>query len=444
MSAATNPDPVERPSSPAVTPPPTHPGRRGPWKPLILLALAGLGGWAGYQLWWNKPVAEAKETGPVMEIRTTRVTTGPMEKVARITGQTASQEYYNVTAPIMRGPEAREMILLFMIKSGSKVKKGDLLIQIDGQSSMDHIEDVKDTLESAEADIKKRQAEQSIDLEAMQQSVRVAKSDWDKSKLDVQGSETRTEIDKELLRLAQEEALARYKQVESDVAQKLTAQKSELRILQITRERHVRHLRRHDDDVNKYAIRSQMTGLAVVQTVFRGGDMQPIQQGDQVTPGQLLIKVVDVDQMMVEANVNQSESSEFRIGQEARIRLDAFSGLQLPGKIFSIGAMAIGGWRQTFFVRNVPVKIRIQGADPRLIPDLSAGVDVIMDRVASAKQLPLAAVFQDGDKRVVFVKRGPRFEKREITLGLQSATHAAVTAGLENGDEVALERPKGA
>jgi len=36
------------------------------------------------------------------------------------------------------------------------------------------------------------------------------------------------------------------------------------------------------------------------------------------------------------------------------------------------------------------------------------------------------------------VKKAGKFERREITLGLQNATHAAALSGLEAGDEVAL------
>lgn len=442
MSAATNPTPG-RLSPPAPDPEmPARPGRRGPWKLIALLALIGMGGLAAYQFWSKKPAAS--QPGPLAVIPTIRVTTGAMERVARIGGQTASQAYSSIKAPIMRGPESgREMILLFLVKSGSKVKKGDLLVQIDAQASMDHIEDVKDTVESAEADIKKRRAEQFIDMETLVQSLRVAEAEWKKAKLDYAGSEMRTSIDRELLKIAEDEAEARYKELHADVAQKEASQKAEIRILEITRERHIRHLRRHDDDVNRYAIRSPMDGLAVVQTTFRGGDLQAIQQGDQVTPGQILIRVVDIDRMLVEATVNQAESGSFRVGQETRIRLDAFPGLQFSGKIFSIGAMAVGGWRQGFYIRTVPVSIRIQGADPRLIPDLSASVDVLMDRADRQRQVPLTALFREGGQWVAFVRRGAGFEKRAVTVGLQNGTHAAVTEGLQDDDEVALERPQG-
>jgi cobalt-zinc-cadmium efflux system membrane fusion protein len=96
---------------------------------------------------------------------------------------------------------------------------------------------------------------------------------------------------------------------------------------------------------------------------------------------------------------------------------------------------------QNYWVRSVPVKIAIDGGDDRLIPDLSASADVILKEDKSATLVPLGAVHRLYGKDVVFVKNGSNFQRREVQLGLRNNTHAAVQAGLKEGDEVALDRP---
>ncbi len=441
MPESTTPQPAPE-AGPLRVPDPAAPASKPsrPWKPLLLIAVVLSGSWLGFRYWSQR--APAEPATPVAIVRTTKVTVGLLERRIRLTGQTSSLAYSNITAPIMRGFESgREMILLFLVKSGARLKKGDLLAQIDTVSMLDHVEDIKDTIESAQADIRKRFAEQSIDVENLVQSLRVAKSEMEKSRLDVKASELRTSIDQELMQLAAEEAEARFNQLLADVQSKKEGHKAEVRILEITLERHERHLGRHATDIDRYTISSPMDGLAVVQSTFRGGEMTSIQQGDQVMPGQMLIKVVDVEKMQVEAAINQAESGLLKVGQTARIQLDAFGGLQLPGRIFSINAMAVGGYRQNFYIRNVPVRIRIEGADPRLIPDLSASVDVLVDRLENARQLPLAALHRDGSRPVVYLKRGQTFEMRPVTLGLQNSTHVAILSGLEGGEDVALDPP---
>ncbi len=446
MSAITNPRLNPVPAAPPVPPPatvePEHgpPSRRWVWG---LLALIIIGGVVGYGL-WRKQQAAQSQTAAVVGIKTARASVGPVVQTVRLAGTTSSRDFVNVTAPIVRGPEGgREMILLFLAPSGSKVKKGELLAQIDAKSIEDHVQDIGDDIEQAQADINKRKAEQSIDWENLNQTLRMSKAEWDKAKLEAKATEVRTSIDQELLKLAAEEAEARYKQATADLKFKKEGFAAELRILEITKERHIRHRGRHANDIKRFKIFSPMDGLAVVQSTWRGSEYQTIQQGDQVSPGQLFMKVVNPLKMQVDANVNQAESSMFRIGQKATIEFDAFPGMTLPAHVYSIGALAAGGWRQQYYIRSIPVKLNIDGTDPRLIPDLSASGDVEIGQSKDGVRIPLAAAFKDNDKDVAFVKTAKGFEKRPVTLGLASNTMVAVTAGISADEEVALERPQG-
>jgi multidrug efflux pump subunit AcrA (membrane-fusion protein) len=148
------------------------------------------------------------------------------------------------------------------------------------------------------------------------------------------------------------------------------------------------------------------------------------------------MKIVDPHSMQVEGNINQAESSELRIGQSVSVGLDAFPGTELKGKVYSIGALAVGGWRQQYFVRNVPVRIAIEQFDARVIPDLSAFGDVQMERIGNVVQVPLGAIHEDGGKSFLFVRAGDGFDRRAVTLGPRNNTSVAITSGVNTGDEV--------
>jgi HlyD family secretion protein len=278
-----------------------------------------------------------------------------------------------------------------------------------------------------------------VELENLEQTLRVAKSAVEKAKLDAQAAEVRTDIERELLKLSYDESEARYKQSMLDVPQKKIVQGAEIKILGFTKERHVRHRNRHENDIRAYTVNSPMEGLVVLSSQWRGGEMTQIQQGDQLNPGQPLMKVVNPKSMQVEASINQTESTDLRIGQEATIGIDAFPGLELKGKIYSMGALAAGGWRQSYFIRTVPLKLDIVSVDQRVIPDLSAYADVVVERQAEATLVPVGALVDEGGKKFVYVKKGETFEKRSVTLGPANNTHAVVTAGVSAGEEVRLD-----
>lgn len=437
MSAAHSPVPVQDPKL-APVPAPVHaPEKRSPKWPIWLILAVAIGG-AG--IWYaTRSTQKPATTGVPVALRTATITTGNLERAIRVSGQTSALNFANVTAPMMRGPDAnREMILMKIATPGSWVKKGTMIAQIDAQSIVDHVEDLGDTIQSAQADVRKRQAEQSIELENLLQSLRLAKSEADKARLEYNGSETQTDIQRQLLKLALDEADAGYGQLQADVSQKKASHAAEIRVLELTLLRHTRHRDRHVRDLKAFTVYASMDGLVVMQQIFRGSEMAQVQVGDRVSPGQPFMKIVNTSKMQVEGSVNQAESSEFRIGQPTRIKLDAFPDLHFNGTVHSIGALASGGWRNGYFVRSVPIRIDIEGNDPRLIPDLSASADVISGSASGQTIAPLSALTTDNGKDVVYVKSGDTFEPREVALGLRSDTHVAVASGIRPGDVVRL------
>lgn len=374
-------------------------------------------------------------------VKMAKAVIGPLQVITRVSGQTSARNFVNIIAPRLNGPEMRTLILIKSAKPGSMVRKGDLIAQIDGQALQDHIDDIEDTIRAADADVKKRRAEQAVEFETLQQTLRVAKAELDKARLEYGAAEVRTAIDRELLKLDLDEAEAKYQQAQQDIGSKKSSQMAEIRVLELTSERHKRHHDRHAADLQKLTMRAPLNGLAVMQSVFRGAEFGQVQEGDQLYPGMPFMKIVDPASMQLEANMNQAESSSFRINQPATLRIDAFPGLTLPAHTYSIGALAASNGRNGYFIRTLPIRLKIDGADPRLIPDLSASGDVVLEQAERTLQVPLAAVQSEGGKRFVYVRTADGYEKRTIETGLQSATMAAVTAGLREGEEVTLGTP---
>jgi biotin carboxyl carrier protein len=407
---------------------------------LLVLVVALV--WLGFRAFQStQPSSQPATTAAV---RTARIATGPLNQQVRVSGQTVATNSASITVPIMRGPDTgRDMVLVFLAKAGSYVKKGDVVGQIDARVLQDHIDDVNSTVIQSETDIKKRQAEHAVDWENLQQTLRVAKADFEKAKLDDSAIETRSAIDQELSKLSVAEAEAKYKQLQQDLANKKAVHAAETRILEITRLRHIRHRNHHAGDLQKFTFRAPMDGLVVISSFFRGGEMAQIQQGDQVRPGMTFMQIVDISSMQVQGDVNQTESADVRVGQPAVIRLDAFPGVRLRGTVRSIGALGVRGWWENYHLRRIPVRIDIEESDPRVIPDLSASADIQVFRKDDAVLAPLEALRFSGSRARVAVRKGGSFEVRDVTLGPRNATHAVILSGLAAGEEVALEPSRG-
>ena len=112
-----------------------------------------------------------------------------------------------------------------------------------------------------------------------------------------------------------------------------------------------------------------------------------LQLGQMMVSGLPMVSIVDDENSWVEANFKETDLARMKVGQKANITFDAYPGLELNGKVDSIGAgtgsefsvlpaqNANGNWVKV--TQRVPVRIKILDKSPRqLIAGISAEVTV--------------------------------------------------------------------
>jgi hypothetical protein len=174
-----------------------------------------------------------------------------------------------------------------------------------------------------------------------------------------------------------------------------------------------------------------------VKTTWKnGGNMVEFMEGDEVRAGQPVVEVVNPAVMRVRARVNQADMNDLRVGQTVSVGLDAYPDLTFSGAIDQISPI---GQQSTLSpkVRNFIVLVVVKSAHPNLMPDLTASLDVELDRTRGVVVVPRDAVLMEGEHAYVRVQRGGRFDRQEVTLGALSAHEAVVTAGIQEGVTVA-------
>lgn len=329
------------------------------------------------------------------------------------------------------------LVLLQVAAAGAHVKKGDVVAEFDRQYQMLRIDDYKDTVVQAEANVKRLKADLAVTRQAHDQQILVAKSDLDKAALDLKTIEVISDIDAERLKLAHEEAKARHVQLLKEVSLLEASQKADLRAAEIEWQQAKIELQRAQLNVDRMVLKAPMDGIVVMQSIRRGGEMGQAQQGDQIWPGQVFMQIVDPSSMVVNANVNQVDTESLRIGMKATVELDAFPGVSLPAHVYSIAAVASPG-RRANWMKELKVRLKLDAQDPRVIPDLSASADVVLGAVRNATLAPRQAVFQDPGSSLsyVFIHSPGGWERREVKLGLSDRIHVAVESGLKAGDVI--------
>lgn len=436
MSSLTNPSPAgpgERFAGASVSRKST---RR--WILGFALVAGAVGGWALYQA-AVRPAAAARNP-QIASIPTATISAGAIERTIMASGQTAARNFASIKVPQQRGRGSGVLTLIKLIEGGVHVKKGEVVAQLDPESLLQQIDDFEDTLDQSQASLRTLKARQAVDWENLQQTVRAAKAARDRAAHDFSAAEVKTEVEREILKLALEEAEATYKQQLEALPLKQISFQADLRMSEISYQQQLNRRERLRNDLKNYTFTAPMDGLVVIQTFNRSGssDMVQYQVGDQVQPGMEILRIVDTSSMQLQGFVNQTEASEIRVGQPAKVTLDAFPGLVFEGRVYSLGAIAVQSWRENYYVRTVPVTVAIQGSDPRLIPDMTGAAAIQVARRDNVLMVPLQAVRKEGGKDVVRVLAPAGFETRQVALGVRNATHAEVLSGLQPGDRVAL------
>ena len=336
-----------------------------------------------------------------------------------------------------------ELVLVNVASPGARVKKGDVVAEFDRQYMLLRLDDYKDSVAQLEANLKKLKADLAVAKEAHNQQVRSAKADLDKAELDLKTIAVRSAIESEEFKLNLEEARAGYKQILEEVKLFDESQRAQIRSAELEFQQSMIELKRAETNVERMVVKAPFDGVVVMQTLFRGGQFGQVQKGDQVWPGMNFMSIVDPDSMVVNAAVNQADSELLRLGMKASVTLDAYPEVKLPAKVIGIGAITKpAGWRGNYF-KEIPVRLKLEQIEPRVLPDLSASASVSLKTEEQTAIAPLSAVFHDGNgsPSFVFLRSPAGWLKREVELGLANHVAVAVRSGVRKGDVIAAQRP---
>ena len=196
-------------------------------------------------------------------------------------------------------------------------------------------------------------------------------------------------------------------------------------------------MKQAEANADKMLIKSPLPGVAVIKTTFKqGNNMLEFMEGDEVRPGQAVVEVVNPAVMRVRARVNQADMNELKQGQAVHVGLDAYPELSFPGTVDQISPI---GQQSSLSpkVRTFIVLVLVNGAHPNLMPDLTASLDVQLERIPGALVVPRDAVVFDAEQPYVRVQRGGRLERQDVSVGAMNTHEAVITSGLQEGVTVA-------
>jgi HlyD family secretion protein len=334
------------------------------------------------------------------------------------------------------------LVLTKLAAAGSRVKAGDAIAQFDTVNQQQRLDDYRDSLIQLAANIKNRMASMGSQKESHLQQVRAGKASWDTAVLNQQTNPVVSAINAQLFDVAVEQSKAQYEQLlyEDDLLDQ--QQRAQVQAIELNRDQSQLELQRSESNVKKMTMTAPIAGIVVMASIVRNNEFGTVREGDQVRAGQPFMFIVDPTSMVLSASVNQVDAERLRLGMKAKVMLDAYNDIEVPGTLEGIGAMAQTSTFRASYVGEIPVRVALDKMDPRIIPDLTASAEVYLQSEQNAVVLPRAAVFEENGSKYVFL-RDPEgaWIRKPVQTGVVSFTDVAIHSGVQKGDVVALQRP---
>lgn len=172
------------------------------------------------------------------------------------------------------------------------------------------------------------------------------------------------------------------------------------------------------------SITAPLSGIVVERNISLGGTAEP---------NQSLFRIADLSNVIVEGEVFETDVSKVKLGQDARVRLDAH-----PDKVFT-GKVTFVASELDPMKRTLHFWVSVDNEDRLLKPELFANVALIVEHSKEVLTVPVEAIIDDGAEKFVFVKNGNQFVRQDIATGVSDDRYIEITDGLYPGDQVVTD-----
>ncbi|MBR5623042.1 MAG: efflux RND transporter periplasmic adaptor subunit [Opitutales bacterium] len=290
--------------------------------------------------------------------------------------------------------EINGRIIRILVENGQTVKRGDLLLEIDPQT-------YQTTVDSNERTTRQRR----LDVEKAERDMKRIKQLFERDFA------------------TEQEYLDSVTDYES--------RKLQLEIAQAA-------LDNAKIELAKTAIKAPHDGMVSDLDVYVGN---VISGAGSFSNGTTLMKVNDMSNLRVEADLNEIEANKIVLGAETQLTFDSLPKTSFKGTVNYLSSFGVQD-SATSTLYKFPVRVNFTTGGVLVRPGTSANLSILVAGVTDAVSVPASAIFIEDGVRYVFVKKGEgQFERRKVEIGIGNLNFIQVVQGLQLGDEIATVRP---
>jgi HlyD family secretion protein len=398
----------------------------------------------------------------VVTVQTSKVQRIDLASVVSASGEIKPKTYVNI------GANAFGKITKLFVKEGDRVRKGQMLAQLESIQSGADVNATQASLDAAQSDFVAAEAAWRTavaDLNRAKSDAEHTQLDWDRSQA-LWREKLIPQSENDSVKAVWQTAQAGLVQAEARVAQ-AKAQKE-------SADRHITqnqaNLTRVADVLEKSRYAAPFDGVITSLPVREG---ETVVIGIQNSPGSTLMSIADMSIITAEVEMDETDIVDVKLGQPAEVAIDAIPNKTFQAVVTEIGDNAIvrstgvATSQQTTAsdeAKEFKVVVTLKDPPENLRPGLSATAKVTTATQANALAVPIQAVTvrrpadlqpltdqgsvqaaaptrgsakeAKTDIQGVFVIRNQRADFVTVRTGITGSNDIEVLSGLSEGDEI--------
>jgi RND family efflux transporter MFP subunit len=393
---------------------------------LTIVGLAAVLGWA------TRGVAPSLPTAVVER--------GTFVDAVQIRGEIKAGRSITIIAPA----DAGDLRITKLVRTGTLVKKGDVLIEFDASTVTRTVEEKQSEMRGFEAQIEQVRSESQTVEQTSVTAEATAGYNLNVAKLDYSARPILSRVEGEQKGLKVDDAGHKLHEASSKLSSDRVAGSAKLAGVTGKRRKSEHDLVKAEGQLHALQVTAPADGIVSLLRNWRSGNWmnpQDFKEGDRVWAGASIAELPDVASLFGSARVDEVERSRVAIGQQATVRVEALPDRELRAHVDTIGALAKADFTSWPPPRNFDVRVAFDDRDDRLRPGMTATIRIATETLRDVVTVPAQAVFSNGGADVVYVVKGGGAERRVVTVERRNADRAALKGGIEPGDRVALVEP---
>ena len=325
----------------------------------------------------------------------------------------------------------------YIIEDGTIVEEGQVICIIDCPQILSEYEQINISLENAETGLNKTKADLNLQLALLEAQVRTNEADTKISQMDSLQLAFLSPSQRKIKELELERASTEKARYEKKLEALKLIQQSEIRTLEIEIDRLKIRVAAVKERVDALTIKAPRNGLAILAISSSGNKLQV---GDNLWTGRPVATLPDISAMKVMILASESDFKLISINDSVFYTFDAMPGNTGTGKILKKSPIG-QPYKRGSNVKIFDIEASLDQVTTMPEPGFTTNCQIFLKQVDDVIAIPQIALFDEDSMKVVFVKRHKGFEKRQVLADMSSTKETVITAGLEEGEVIALSKP---